>query len=218
MTKQPTVDKQLFDIATTWKLLSRPGSVVEIRALRKDKWGSVVSGYFNNADEFEKSVAKLDRDQNIKAIYATLNPAIDALSARANNRMIDIGKKSPTTSDDYIVHRTTILIDADPYRPSEIGSTDAEMAAAIAKRDEVLDYLYSLGSPAWVCGNSGNGAHALGKIDLPNDDASKQLVSDFLECLDWKFGTVPKDIAEAKREFAKGEINVGIDTDRKSVV
>lgn len=212
MTKQPTVDKQLFDIATTWKLLSRPGSVVEIRALRKDKWGSVVSGYFNNADEFEKSVAKLDRDRNIKAIYATLNPATDALSARAYNRMIDIGKKSPTTSDDDIVHRATILIDADPYRPSEIGSTDAEMAAAIAKRDEVLDYLYSLGSPAWVCGNSGNGAHALGKIDLPNDDASKQLVSDFLECLDWKFGTVPKDIAEAKRRFAKGEINVGIDT------
>lgn len=212
MTKQSTIDKELLDIGTTWKLINNQNGVVEVRILQKDKWGSVVSGYFDNADEFEKSIVRMDRNKDVKAIYVTLNPILPALLSRASNRLSGIGKKSPTTSDDDIVCRTTILIDADPYRPSEIGSTDAEMAAAIAKRDEVVEYLYSLGFPPFVKGNSGNGAHALGKIDLPNDGASRQLISDFLECLNWKFGTTPKEIAEAKRQFAQGKINVGIDT------
>lgn len=211
--------KAIEDIAATWDLVSDPSGVVEVRALLADSqrstvwdgWGSTVTGYFDDKAAFVDCVTRLDASKIKKTIYVTLNPAMHALKARANNRLI-AGKKVATTADDDIVGRRLLLIDADPYRPSNISSTQSELDAALSKRDEVVSWLRSQGFPAFAEGMSANGGHAIGRIDLPNDGESTRLVNDFLECLNWKFGTTPADSAEAKRQFAQGVINVGIDT------
>lgn len=208
------------NVKGTWNLLKQSAGVLELRALLKspnrskawDGWGEVVSGYFDNCDAFTECVVALEKSKQAKGIYVTLNPVDKALLGRAKNKLIAAGKRTPTTSDDDIICRMALLIDADPFRPAEISSSNDEMAAAIAKRDEVAEYLYSLGFPLFHKANSGNGAHLIGKIDLPNDNAAKQLVNDFLECLNWKFGTVPSDSHEAKLQFRNGVTNVGIDT------
>jgi hypothetical protein len=209
------------NIGATWKLFKHDTGVLEVRALLKspgenkqvwEGWGEIISGYFDDYNAFADCVTGLERSKLVKGVYVTMNPVLPALLGRAQNRLIAAGKRSPTTSDDDIVSRQAILIDADPFRPAELASTQAEMNAAIAKRDEVADWLYSQGFPAMHKANSGNGAHLVGRVDLPNDNEAKQLVNDFLECLNWKFGTVPADNKEAKRQFAQGVVNVGIDT------
>lgn len=209
------------NIRATWDLFKHDSGVLEVRALLKktgenkqvwEGWGDIISGYFDDIEAFTGCVAGLDRTQQVKGIYVTMNPVLPALMGRAQNRLIAAGKRSPTTSDDDIVSRKTLLIDADPFRPAEIASTQDEMEAAIAKRDEVAAWLYSQGFPPFYNANSGNGAHLVGRIDLPNNEVAKLLVNDFLECLNWKFGAVPSDSSEAKRAFAQGLINVGIDT------
>jgi hypothetical protein len=212
--------EQTKDIAATYDLLAHESGIVEVRAIATqfaksstwDGYGDIISGYFNDRTAFVKCVTDLNRSKLIKGIYATLNPVVPALIGRAENRLKAAGKKSPTTSDDDIMHRHCLLIDADPFRPAEIASTQPEMEAAKAKADEVAAYLNTNGWPEFYRGNSGNGAHLVGLIDLPNNDESSLLISDFLKFLDWKFGTVPSDNKEAKRQFNQGVINVGIDT------
>lgn len=206
------------NLRATWDLFYHESGCLEVRALLKTHatskaWegrGDTITGYFNNFDAFSKAVTDLDAEKNVKGVYITLNPCLSALMGRANNRLL-VAAKGTSTGDMDIVSRKAILIDCDPFRPAEIASTDEEMAASIAKRDEVAAFLYGQGFPEMWCANSGNGAHLIGRVDMPNTDESKKTVNDFLEFLNWKFGTVPADIAEAKRQFAAGVINVGID-------
>lgn len=181
------------NIRHTWDLVYTPGCAVEIRALLKTgarvggKFSTVASGYFDNYEAFRAGVLDAEKLKP-GAVYVTLNPVRHDLTARAYNRLIGTDNKAPTTSDKDIISRRLLLIDADPLRPAGISSTDAELAAANAVRDEVAAYLYNLGFPRLAGGMSGNGAHLLGRIDLPNDEQSTRLIDDFLQCLDWKFG------------------------------
>lgn len=210
----------LFNVNATWDMFYRPSGVLEVRAILKsggkhpawEGYGDTVFGYFNNREVFVKCITALDRCTQVKGAYVLMNPAMSALLSRAQNRLIAAGKRTALTSDDDIVERTSILIDCDPFRPSEISSSQAELDAAIEKAIEISEWLYSLGFPRFSETKSGNGAHRIGAVELPNDDDAKLLVNDFLECLNWKFGTVPPDAKEAKRQFAQGIINVGIDT------
>lgn len=211
-----TLQEQL---RATWDLFKHDDAILEVRALLKSQgksgawegWGETITGYFDSYEAFAESVTALERTKRTTGIYVTLNPVMPALLGRAKNRLIAAGKKVSTTADDDIVSRRRLLIDADPFRPSGISSTQAEMEAAIGKADAVAAYLYGLGFPEFHRGNSGNGAHLVGLIDLPNDKDAKDRVNDFLECLHWKFGTTPSEEGEAKRQFAQGVINVGID-------
>lgn len=212
------------NLRSTWDLFKHNSGVLEVRALLKspgksnawEGWGEIISGYFDSYDAFAERVTALERSKQATGVYVTLNPVMHALLGRAKNRLIAAGKKAPTTSDGDIVSRRALLIDADPYRPAGLSSTQAEMDAAIAKADEVAAYLYSMGFPSFYQANSGNGAHLVGRIDLPNDAASDKLIGDFLECLNWKFGAVPSDKDEKTRQFNQGIINVGIDTTVKN--
>jgi hypothetical protein len=208
------------NLIATWDLFKRDSGVVEVRAILKvqdrnpawEGWGDIVSGYFDDYESFAECVTQLESAKQTAGTYITLNPVMPALLGRAKNRLIAAGKKAPTTADDDIISRRTLLIDADPFRPAGISSTNKEMEAAIEKASEVAAYLHSLGFPEFYRGNSGNGGHLIGLIDLPNDAEAKQLISDFLDSLNWKFGTVPSDNGEAKRQFSQEVINVGIDT------
>lgn len=181
------------NIRQTWDLVYAPGCAVEIRALLKTgakvggKFSTVVSGYFDNYEAFRAAAMEAEKLKP-GAVYVTLNPVKHDLTARAFNRLIGTDNKAPTTSDKDIIGRRLLLIDADPLRPAGISSTDPELAAALAVRDEVAAYLHGLGFPPLKPGMSGNGGHLLGMIDLPNDEQSEGIVKDFLQCLDLKFG------------------------------
>jgi hypothetical protein len=162
---------------------SEPGRVVELRALkvRNVPGAGVVSGYFDNAHAFVDAAVSLDGHAH--GVYATLNPVQLALLERAPNRL----ESSParTTGDAEVLERTRLLIDVDPTRPSGVSSTDEELQAAIALRDEIVGHLTSQGFPAPALAMSGNGAHAVYAIDLPVDDGG--LVADVLRSLAFRF-------------------------------
>jgi hypothetical protein len=176
------------------KAITEPGQVTELRILKAGNL-KTISGYFDT-DHHEALVeAAASYDARAPAIYVTLNPVIPDLLARACNRerfRVDVGE---TTADQHILKRHLLLLDADPERPSGISSTDAEHDAALALMQQIVCDLGKDGWPKAILADSGNGAHALFVIDLPNDDPSKQLVQAVLKAFAKRFdnGTVKVD-------------------------
>ena len=165
--------------------LAGPGQVVEVRALT-DQYTH--SGYFSDHDALIRAVEPLDADSSVHGIYVTLNEVNPALlSRRANRIKMRLGKKDSTTSDADILRRRWLPIDIDPLRPSGVSSTDEEHGLALAKADEVARWIAGLGFPDPVRADSGNGAHLLYRIDLPNDEAATALVKSCLATLDTLF-------------------------------
>ena len=171
------------------------GGVVELRALTDH---SVHSGYFDNFDTLADKAANLDTLPEVAGIYVTLNTVDPALlSRRANRVKMNLGRKDPTTSDTDVLNRRWLPIDLDPVRPSGVSSTDEEHEAALAHAERIRTWLGEQGFPDPVMADSGNGAHLLYRIDLPNDDESTDLVKGCLAVLDPLFsdGTVSVDAA-----------------------
>jgi hypothetical protein len=165
--------------------IAGPGQVVEVRALTDQ---NTHSGYFNDFDALARSVEPLDADTSVQGIYVTLNEVNPALlSRRANRIKMRLGKKDSTTSDADILRRRWLPIDIDPLRPSGVSSTDEEHTLALAKAEEVAQWIAGLGFPEPIKADSGNGAHLLYRIDLPNDDAATALVKSCLATLDALF-------------------------------
>ena len=184
---EPTFNRE--DILRTWLVFRQPGEVTEVRILNAGKWLGTVSGYFDNAEDFTKTVSQLaaDLEHPVPAIYFTPNPVSKDLLARAANKTKPNAKN--TTSDADITALSWLLIDLDAKRPAGISSTDDEHDAAITKAGEVRQRLVDLGWPAgaFVLGDSGNGAHVNVKIDLPNIIENVTLVRGCLEALDFLF-------------------------------
>jgi hypothetical protein len=165
--------------------IAGPGQVVEVRALT-DQYTH--SGYFSDHDALIRAVEPLDTDNSVHGIYVTLNEVNPALlSRRANRIKMRLGKKDSTTSDADILRRRWLPIDIDPLRPSGVSSTDEEHGLALAKTDEIARWMTGLGFPEPVRADSGNGAHLLYRIDLPNDEAATALVKACLTTLDALF-------------------------------
>ncbi len=168
------------EIRRAIETLLEPGDVVEVRAL-KDR--ATVSGYFDDFEELAEQAAKLDEQRF--ADYVTLNPAKTELLARAQNRVKHHPKA--TTSDVDILRRRWLPVDFDPVRPTDVSATDAEKREALLRAREVRDRLRGEGFSEPVVGDSGNGAHLLYPVDLPNDRESLELVRGVLEALAFEF-------------------------------
>ncbi|MDD1723498.1 MAG: hypothetical protein LUQ07_00045 [Methanospirillum sp.] len=169
------------EIRETCNLLFVPGQVAEVRAL--GKW-IPASGYFDDFDRLAASVTTLENKGEYSGIYITLNPVNpDLLARRANRIETRLGKHDTTTSDTDILCRRWLPIDVDPVRPAGVSSTDAEHEAALIKAVQIAAYLADIGWPEPVMADSGNGAHLLYRVDLPNDTASRDLIKGVLETL-----------------------------------
>ena len=165
--------------------IAKPGNVIEVRALT-DQFTH--SGYFNDFDALVRLTEPLDADNSVHGIYVTLNEVNPALlSRRANRIKMRLGKKDSTTSDADIQRRLWLPIDIDPLRPSGVSSTDEEHELALAKADEIARWIAALGFPDPIRADSGNGAHLLYRIDLPNDEGATALVKACLTTLDTLF-------------------------------
>lgn len=167
--------------------LVAPGDVVELRVFdaRRPNGGraGTVSGYFSDLEKMSQAAARWS-GQAVGA-YLTLNPTLPDLLARSANREKEWVRE--TTQDAEITRRRWLFVDLDPVRPRGISATDEEQAAAVARKDAVRDYLRDLGFPAPIEVASGNGAYLLYRLDLPNDDASRDLVRDCLRALSDRF-------------------------------
>ncbi|MGV1080772.1 MAG: DNA primase family protein [Candidatus Nanopelagicales bacterium] len=158
---------------------------VELRAIGIDgrksplsKWFALSPvGFAQLAGEASKLTTKA------RGVYFTLNPASP-----------DSGK--PATDKD-VLRRRWLLLDVDPVRPSETSATDAEHADALDRADQIKEYLGSRGWPAPITADSGNGAHLLYRVDLPNDAQARDLIKNCLIALASRFddATVKVDTA-----------------------
>jgi len=187
-------------VATALALLFETGQVVELRALFCD---ATASGYYDDMAKLAADAEKIE-GANAQGIYVTLNKANPALlSRRANRTTMRLGKKDVTTADADIIRRRWFPVDIDAVRPSGISSTDAEHTAAITKAGRVAQYLTEEGWPAPVIADSGNGAHLLYRIDLPNDPKSLGLVKQGLEALALVFNDPSGTIDTANHNAAR---------------
>jgi hypothetical protein len=172
-------------VDTACSVLFSGDQTVEVRAV--GKFG-IASGYFNNYEKLSRAVRSLDAGGECAGIYVTLNPVNpDLLARRANRIEKRLGKKDATTGDADIISRQWLPVDIDPKRPSGVSSSDQEHTAALEKAARIAAYLSELGWPCPVYADSGNGAHLLYRIDLPNDQASRDLIKQCLESLDTLF-------------------------------
>jgi len=162
-----------------------PDGVVEVRALAD---GATHSGYFDDHKGLAQAVEALDADPGVAGIYVTLNTVNPALLARRANRIkMRLSRKDATTADADILRRRWLPVDIDPVRPSGVSSTDTEHAAALDAAGRIAAYLAEQGFGEPLRADSGNGAHLLYRIDLPNDEAATELIKGVLATLDALF-------------------------------
>ncbi|MGO9518415.1 MAG: hypothetical protein ACLPND_15355 [Candidatus Korobacteraceae bacterium] len=175
-----TERRNAAEIARALAVIAIPGSVYELRVMKTSRGN--VSGYF---DDPEKLVVEATRlSGKAPGIYITLNPVDPILLARANNR---VARAQRATSDADILKRWWLFIDFDPKRPADVSSTEEEHQAAISMARCCLDFLKSSGWPEGVVADSGDGAHLLFRIDLPNTAESTDLLRRVLEALAVRF-------------------------------
>jgi P4 family phage/plasmid primase-like protien len=184
MSTQEQSDRQNIEEAIG--ILFEPGQVVEVRAPKAGKYGTV-SGYFNDHKKLAEKLEELSG--KVGAVYYTLNPVNPALLARANNRARTYAKDTTNDAQDNIVKRHWLLVDCDPVRPADISATDDEKKAAKRLVPKIKAYLKALGWPDPVVADSGNGYHLLYRIELPNSDDSRKLLESVLKALAARFDT-----------------------------
>jgi hypothetical protein len=155
------------------ELIMEPGAVHELRIPKAGR-EKTISGYFDDALKLAECAAELDASGKYAGIYITLNPCNHALLARCCNRVRPYA--DVTTSDHDLLKRSWLLIDFDPKRPAGVSSSKSEHGRAITTACGVWDDLRGAGFGDPVVGDSGNGAHLLYRLDLPNDHDATELI------------------------------------------
>lgn len=166
------------------KLLGIAEPVFELRMLKTNQ--GTISGYYSDLRSLTEMIIAQDKvgaepKSKRESIYATLNPCSPELLARASNR-VEVWARH-TTSDPDIVRRIFLPLDFDPKRPAGISSTEAEHNAAIERAQRVRAWLSEMHFPEPIVGDSGNGAHLVYGIDLPNDADSLALINRCLQAV-----------------------------------
>lgn len=190
------------EIARAISALFEVGHVVEVRSIGV-KIGAerpmTVSGYYTDWSVLERDAAFLSGFS--PAVYLTLNPCLPDLLARSENRVSLRARH--TTGDAEILVRRWLPLDFDPVRPAGISSSDEEHEAAIERARECRSWLEGEGFPEPILADSGNGAHLLYRIDLPNDEAGRAQVEAVLHAADERFSddavTVDTSVGNAAR-------------------
>ena len=175
-------------------LLFDPREVVEVR-IPKTRAG-VVAGYFHDQEKLAAAIQVADGNYRAGGVYYVLNPVNPALLGRAYNRLKE--RAEYTTADNDILRRRWLPIDLDPVRPAGISSSDEEHMAAIKRARIIANDM----ATEWewpIIADSGNGAHVLYRIDLPNNEEALKSVSRVLAELDRRYSdaTVKVDVTSA---------------------
>jgi hypothetical protein len=170
-------------------LTSRKGeqAVFEVRIPKASRAGTA-SGYFSDPAMAAIAVSRYD-NPDVAGIYITLNPVDPALLSRSANKITQNTGSGTTTSDKEILTRWWLPIDIDAKRPAGISSSEEEFHAALTMAGEIRDQLRSHEWPEPLFATSGNGAHLLYPIDLPNGPQENLLVQNCLHALHGLYST-----------------------------
>lgn len=167
-------------------VLFRPDDIIELRAFAKGR-KRTYAGYFD-ADHRQELIEHADRlNRSGAAVYVTLNTIDRQLLSRYANRVQEYA--DATATDANVICRRWLLIDLDPTRPKNTPATDEQLKLARALSSEVSAFLHGSGWPSPIVAESGNGYHLLYPLDLPNDEASRELVKRALIGLAERFNT-----------------------------
>jgi len=188
------IEADPVEIRRAWELLCKPYGITELRAIKTPE--GTRCGYYNDRDAFVRdAVFCSNRIVSTRpglaavGVYVLVNRCHSDLLARSCNQLRYYVKDDDCTKDDQIVEHRWLPIDIDYKRASGISATDSEHEAALKRAREVRDYLCSEGWPDPLFNDSGNGAHLLYPVSLPNsdDNASGKLLKSVLEALNRKF-------------------------------
>lgn len=165
-------------------VLFQPGDTIELRVL-KVGGRQTHAGYFRDFDKLAAEAARLSGQAG--GVYVVLNQINPALYARAADR-IAISPEN-LTQDKDIVRRRWLPIDVDARRPAGISSSHTEHETAIKTAYLIRDFLTTFGFSlaSIILGDSGNGAHVLGKVDLQNNTESENTVKACLKAVAVRF-------------------------------
>jgi putative DNA primase/helicase len=174
------------------------------RVVPGDQYARTLSGWYDisSADGLEDLIVDALRISGV-SVYVTLNPVHPDLISRCRNKL---GKNRNTTAATDILRYERFLIDIDPIRRAGISATDAEVAAALRVRDQILAEIPGLRSAAiWGC--SGNGGYIAPRVLLPNDAEGRALVLSLVERIS-KIYSTPQVRVEVKPEITAANMLV----------
>jgi hypothetical protein len=175
-------------VIETLKFLHPDGAVFEVCALglkapTSKLWSGraygkkpLAAGWFKDPAVAAKLAVQIEAE----GVYTTLNPCHDAMLARADHRL---KANVDRTADQHISSIKNLLVDVDATRPAGVSSTDAEHEAALEMVQVIKTDLANAGWPEPLVGDSGNGAHLIYPLDLPNTQESIDLVKGVLGAL-----------------------------------
>ena len=168
----------------------RWGQVRRALDLGQTTGGSTLAGWYSDIERLTAQARKL---RGVSG-YVTINPVCHDLLARCDHRL---GRSRHTTRDVDVVVLRWLFLDIDPVRPPDISSTGAELAAAIARRDDILNGEPDLaGSSLWGC--SGTGAWILVRLpDYPNDAPHRALVVQTVKTISGKYSDAVVQVDQA---------------------
>jgi hypothetical protein len=149
----------------TIRTLYVPGDRIEVRAW--NKWGTKSVGRYPFGKNLVQTLEDFDADESGYDLYLMLNPT--ALDLRPL-----CGTCNGSLKHD-VPFRRWFLLDGDPIRSDPI-ATDEQHEVTIDVMRRAKDYLLSRGFDQVVLASSGNGCHALVRIDAPNDQDTERLV------------------------------------------
>ena len=196
------LDQQVDDIREMLGVLFETGDVAELRILGG---GPPHGGFFTSGAKMAtNAVAAECENYNV---YFGLNPR--RRFERDEQTMESQGVKpcndlwcGRAASEDDILSRRWLLVDVDPIRPAGTCATDAEKAEALKVRDSAIDWLRrEHGWPEPLLVDSGNGFHALYRIDLPVEDGGtvKACVYALATRFDTPYATIDTSVFDAPR-------------------
>ncbi|WP_281768470.1 HEAT repeat domain-containing protein [Methanoculleus bourgensis] len=168
------------EVRKSLQVLFAADQVIEVRTIAKS---GIRSGYFKDTKRLVQVVEALDTDPYIEGIYVVLNRLDPSLLARRANRVARLGRSDSTTGDADIIKRRWFPVDIDPKRAAGISASDEEHDNSLKKAETVASWLQEIGFPEPVIGDSGNGAHLLYRIDLPNTNLERDLIRKCLESI-----------------------------------
>lgn len=169
----------LFDEQEVRKAIAqlKPNNqLFEVRVLGQSK---PLSAYFKDADKLIEALGNLHLENT--NVYITLNRIEDGCASRIQFEKFIAIKDS--TSDSNITRFEWLFIDMDPVRAAGISSSADEYQSALITAKKIVEYMESLGFNEPVKAVSGNGAHLLYKVDLPNTPENEALLKKCLKVL-----------------------------------
>lgn len=170
------------EITKALEVLTERGQTIELRAIGVvDKPGSKPRRDVTVSDDRDALADRaLMLDGKATGIYITLNPVHPGVVGSAR--------------DEDIVCRRWFPIDIDPARETGTSATNEEHQGASQVAERIRAFLTRKGWPEPIQADSGNGAHLLYPIDLPNDNASRLLVTRAIQALDFLFSNEHQNV------------------------